>query len=240
MQSAVRLIYPPQCLTCDDFVDGDGSLCGKCWRDTRFITGLCCDKCGVPLPGDIEDESEALFCDGCLKTPRPWARGRAAVLYKDNGRNLVLALKHADRQDLAKPAAKWMAIRAAELVQYDTVMVPIPLHWTRLLKRRYNQSALLTHQLSRILGTDHCPDALVRRKRTQSLEGLGAVARYETLADAIAPHPKRGSNLAGKHVMLVDDVFTSGATLAQATKACLQSQAREVSVIALARVAPDA
>ncbi|TKA95662.1 ComF family protein, partial [Cereibacter changlensis] len=98
LQAALRLLYPPQCLTCDALVTTDFGLCGPCWRETPFITGLVCDLCGTPLPG--EDPGHAVHCDDCLTLARPWARGRAALLYKDNGRRIVLALKHGDRLDL--------------------------------------------------------------------------------------------------------------------------------------------
>lgn len=106
MQSVLRHIYPPRCRTCDAQVTSDFGLCDTCWRETRFLTNLVCDNCGAPLPG--EDEGTLLFCDDCLTIARPWARGRTAFTYEGNGRKLAIAVKHADRQDLAKPAARWL------------------------------------------------------------------------------------------------------------------------------------
>ncbi|MEH6772621.1 MAG: double zinc ribbon domain-containing protein, partial [Cereibacter changlensis] len=117
LQAALHLLYPPQCLTCDALVTTDFGLCGPCWRETPFITGLVCDLCGTPLPG--EDPGHAVHCDDCLTLARPWARGRAALLYKDNGRRIVLALKHGDRLDLATPAAGWLRQAAAPILATD-------------------------------------------------------------------------------------------------------------------------
>ncbi len=238
IESLLGLVFPPACIGCGEPVGSDFGLCPDCWRSTFFIGGLTCDKCGTPLPGD--DEGRAEYCDDCLTLARPWSRGRAAILYKDRGRELVLRLKHADRLDLVRPMAGWLARAAAPILQPDMIVAPIPLHWTRLFRRRYNQSALLARALARGAGLDHCPDLLVRRRKTDSQDGKGRDERFLNLQGAIAPHPGRAARLQGRHVLLVDDVMTSGATFAVAADACLAAGAREVSVLVLARVAKDA
>lgn len=238
LQAALHLIYPPQCLSCGALVTTDFGLCGTCWRDTPFITGLVCDQCGVPLPG--EDAGKAEHCDDCLTIARPWSRGRAALLYKDNARSLVLALKHGDRLDLARPAAQWMLRAAGSILEPGMLVVPIPLHWRRLFKRRYNQSALISVAIAKAAALDHCPDLLIRRRATDTQDGRGRDARFANVADAIALHPKRGPMAEGRHILLVDDVMTSGATLAAAAEACVAGGATAVSVVTLARVAKDA
>ncbi len=237
MQSALRMLYPPQCLSCGGLVDDDFGLCGPCWRDTPFIAGLVCDKCGVPLMG--EETGETVLCDECMTTARPWNKGRAAMLYSEKGRQIVLAFKHGDRQDLARPAAGWMAQAAKHLLQEHSLIAPVPLHWMRLLKRRYNQSALLAAELAKITQRAVCPDLLQRTRRTRSLEGLGRDARFAMLADSIRIQPRRRHRVIGRPVLLVDDVMTSGATLAAASEACLAAGASDVSVLVLARVAKD-
>ncbi len=166
MPRALHLIYPPQCLLCDAAVTTDFALCGTCWRDTPFIAGLACDKCGSPLPGDGPADGSVVLCDDCLTIARPWKRGRAALLYKDNARSMVLALKHADRIDLARPAADWMARAAAPILVPDMLVAPVPLHWLRLFKRKYNQAGLLAGHVASVAGLAFCPDLLQRARRT--------------------------------------------------------------------------
>ncbi len=238
LQTALRMVYPPRCLSCGDTVDSEFGLCGECWRETPFTGGLVCDCCGLPLPGAETDET--VLCDDCLTLPRPWGRGRAAMVYRDNGRKLVLALKHGDRHDIVRPAAAWMARAARPILQEKMLIAPIPLHWLRMLKRRFNQSALLAGALADEVAMPWCPDLLQRPRRTVPLEGRTREERFETMADAITVHPKRRRRLIGRQVLLVDDVMTSGATLAAATEACLSAGATGVSVVTLARVAKDA
>ncbi|MFT5796379.1 MAG: ComF family protein [Candidatus Azotimanducaceae bacterium] len=238
IQTALHMIYPPMCLTCSAMVDSDFGLCGTCWRETKFIGGAICDACGTPLMG--ADVAGAFHCDDCIKIERPWQRGRSALLYKDNGRRVVLGLKHGDRQDVVGPASKWMAAVARDIISPNMLLIPIPLHWSRLLKRRYNQAALLAQGVAGQLDLAWCPDGLQRLKRTQSLDGMGRDERFAHLEGVIRAHPRRRRRMIGRSVLLVDDVMTSGATLAAATIACLEGGAANVNILTLARVAKDA
>jgi ComF family protein len=237
LQGIVRLIYPPQCLSCNAQVTADFGLCGACWRETPFLTGLVCDLCGLPLSGD--DFGTPVHCDDCLTIARPWVQGRAAMLYRDNARNLVLALKHGDRLDLARPAADWMARAARPMIRPGMMVVPIPLHWWRLFRRRYNQAAMLSAGLARQTGLDHCPDLLIRARSTGTQDGRSRDGRFANLQGALRVHPGHAARIVGRHVLLVDDVMTSGATFSAAAEACLAAGATQVSICALARVAKD-
>ena len=237
-QTALDLIYPPTCLSCAQPVGDVAALCGSCWRETAFIGGTICDACGIALPGGAPDE--IAHCDSCLAHPPPWSQGRAALAYRDVGRKLVLALKHGDRQEIARPAARWMARVLPPNLPPDTLIAPVPLHWTRLAERRFNQSALLARVLSRETGLAWCPDLLKRLRKTRSLEGTSRAERFAILEGAIGVHPKRGHLLAGRPVLLVDDVMTSGATLWAAAQACSQGGADAIYVVTLARVGKDA
>ncbi len=234
----VSLIYPARCLACGGVVETDFGLCGGCWGKTHFIGGAICDTCSVPLLGPAQDAP--LTCDACMRWPRPWKKARAALVYDDTARRLVLGLKHGDRQEIAGPAARWMARAIADLPKQDLLLAPVPLHWTRLLKRRYNQAALLAAHLAAQEGLAICPDLLIRHRRTVPMERLGAKQRFENQKSAIKVHPRRQHHLIGRPILLVDDVFTSGATLSAAAHACLAAGSGPIYVVALARVAKAA
>lgn len=238
MQSVIRAIYPAQCVACDAATEAEQGLCGDCWRDTWFIHGTCCDLCGTPLPG--ESDGEALQCDDCMVIARPWSKGRAALVYKDVGRRLALGLKHGDRLDLVPALSGWMAHAGRDLVTADSLLVPVPLHWSRLLKRRYNQAAYLAKGIAKATDAAVCPDALIRHKRTKPLDGHNRDARFAALQDAIAVNPRRADMIADRNVVIIDDVMTSGATFAACAESCLVAGAKSVCVLVLARVVKDA
>lgn len=235
-QTLLQMIYPSRCLGCGTLVEGDFGLCGACWRETPFVTGVSCDACGVPLLG--ADPAEIAHCDTCLGEERAWDRGRSVLEYQSFARQLVLRLKHGDRTDMAAVMAQWMARRARDLVCEDMLVVPVPLHWRRMLKRTYNQAALLSTALARELDVDHCPDALKRRVATQPLKG-DRDARRQTMRSAIVINPKQASKVQGRAILLVDDVMTSGATLDASARVLMSIGARKVDIITLARVALD-
>lgn len=238
LQAALQVLYPPQCISCAAQVTSDFGLCGDCWRKTPFIAGLVCDRCGVPLPGG--EAGEVAVCDDCMMIARPWGQGRSALLYRDNARSLVLALKHGDRMDLARPAAGWLLRAARPILRPGMLVVPVPLHWFRLLRRRYNQAALLSKELAGLAGIAHCPDALVRRRTTGTQEGRTRDGRFANMSDAFKVPRHRSALIEDREVLLVDDVMTSGATFSAATEALFSAGARSVDVVALARVAKDA
>lgn len=239
LQSLIQTIYPPQCVMCDARTEVDFALCGACWSDTPFIDGLCCDGCGTPLPGEGET-NDGLLCDDCMVIDRPWRKGRAALLYKDKARRFILSLKHGDRVELARAAGPWLSRAGADLLKKDVLVVPIPLHRFRLLKRRYNQAALLAQAVARVAEVEWLPDALTRNERTRPLDGHTRDQRFAAMEGVIVPTPKRIPQLTGRDIVLIDDVMTSGATFAAATEACFAAGANDVCVLSLARVAKDA
>jgi ComF family protein len=237
LQAALQVLYPPQCISCGAPVTSDFGLCADCWRETPFIAGLVCDQCGLPLPGT--DPGERVLCDDCMTIARPWGQGRAALGYRDNGRRLVLALKHGDRMDLARPASGWMLKAARPIIQPGMLVVPVPLHWIRLFRRRFNQAALLSRAIAKGAGLDHCPDALIRHRSTGNQDGKTRDARFANLVDAFSVPRRRVKLVDDRDILLVDDVMTSGATFAAATEALFSAGARSVNVVCLARVAKD-
>jgi ComF family protein len=209
------------------------ALCGECWPKIRFITEPLCATCGMPFEFEASDGS---VCAVCASSERPFARARAAIAYDDGSRGFILAFKHGDRIDAARVFAPWMAQAGRDLLASVDVLVPVPLHWTRLFMRRYNQAALLAHEIGRLAHVPVFPDLLVRRKRTPSLAHAGASERARTVSGAFGVPPRRRGDVEGRRILLIDDVFTTGSTIGACARALKKSGARSIDVLTLARV----
>lgn len=230
--SVLDTLLPPQCLACTAPTVAQGLLCAECFRAITLIGPPMCACCGVPfaslgLAGDR-------MCPRCAEAPRAFARARAALLYTEGAKPVLLAFKHADRTINARPLARLMARAGAELLAECDLIAPVPLHRSRLLSRRYNQSALLASHLSRIALRPHLPDLLKRVRATPPLGDRSAAERAALLDGVIAL--RRPGRVAGRRVLLVDDVLTSGATAEACARVLRAAGAAAVDVLAAARV----
>ena len=239
IQTALSVLFPPGCLGCRARVSDDFGLCGTCWKDMHFIGGTVCVMCGAPLTGD--DCGVDARCDDCTTIARPWDQGRAALIYKGTGRSLVLGLKHGDRHDVVQPAAHWMAraLRGTNLCN-NALVVPVPLHWRRQLRRRYNQAALLAAQLAKLQKLTCLDDGLRRVSRTAPMDGKSRDERFAQVQNCIRVAAAHEGAFNRRPILLVDDVMTSGATLSACAQACLAAGAAHITVMTLARVVKDA
>lgn len=228
-------VLPPRCLKCGAVVDRQGGICPDCWQGLRFLSAPACACCFLPFEFD---QGPGALCAACVAAPPPFDRARAVLRYDEASRDLILAFKHADRTAAAPALAAWMARIGAELLAEADVIVPVPLHWSRLFARRYNQAALLALALGRLSGRPTRPDLLVRRRATAKQGHLGRLARQRNVAGAFALHPRREGDVAGRRILLVDDVVTTGATISGCARVLRRAGAAGVDVLAVARVIP--
>jgi len=233
------VVLPPTCPACGGLVDAQGQFCAPCFRTAQPIVPPCCLRCGLGF------ESEGLagrsfVCTGCEEAPPVWREGRAAFVYDEFSRALVLPLKYGDRTENAAILARHMGRAGASLLAACDLLVPVPLHRRRLFTRRYNQAALLAQALGRRSDRPVLVDGLVRIRRTPPLAGQSAQERRRTVEEAIRVRPSRKAKLDGRHVLLVDDVLTTGATAGACAQALLDAGAAAVDVLAAARTARDA
>lgn len=236
-RATLELLLPPQCPCCDTRVEAEGLLCATCFRRTTFVTAPCCTRCGVPFAAAAQALPGGL-CLSCSDTPPLFARARAALRYDSHARTLILPLKYADRPELAVMLAPHLLRAGEPLLRRADLLVPVPLHRRRLFRRRYNQAALLAVALSNLTGVPTARDLLVRHRATVSLGDKSAAERAEEVAGAFALRPGRREQLAGRSVVLVDDVMTSGATANACAAVLLEGGAHHVDVLVAARV-PD-
>lgn len=231
------VLLPPQCLCCDTPVSTQGQLCARCFGGIGLIAGPVCDRCGVPF-ATAGPSGGGLLCPACVAAPPRYGRARAALRYDGSSRKLILPLKHADRPELAGALAPHMLRAGAALLCRADILVPVPLHRRRLFRRRYNQAALLAGALSRLSGIPAALDGLVRHRPTAPLGDSSAAERAAAVQGAFAVRPLRAAGIAGRHVVLVDDVMTSGATANACAETLLNAGAIAVDVLVAARV-PD-
>jgi ComF family protein len=231
------LFLPPHCPSCDAEVPVQGTFCPTCFAALNFITEPLCHACGLPFASQAQ-AGPARTCPTCNEHPPLWREARAALLYDDAARRLILPFKHADRQEIATVLATHMARAGRGFIGEAQLIVPVPLHRWRLFRRGFNQAALLARAVGKRVGVMTLPDALRRTRRTPLLGPLSATQRATALHGAFDIRPSRLSALQGKHILLIDDVMTSGATANACAEILLQAGCAGVDVLVAARV-PD-
>jgi len=231
IRAGLDLLFPPLCLHCRAQVAQPG-FCPACWSAIAFLDGPGCACCGLPFPVALEGEN---LCAACLVKPPAFDSARAILAYDDKSRGAILALKHADRLDLVPGFARWLSRVGRGALENSDLVIPVPLHPFRLWRRRYNQAAELARRLGRDWNLAYAPAALLRSRATQSQGAMSsAKARRRNVLKAFqVPDP---GLVAGKRVLLVDDVLTTGATVEACARALKRAGAAKVHVLVLARV----
>jgi ComF family protein len=225
------IVYPPGCATCGLPVAVGGALCSGCWRSVRFIERPFCDVLGLPFN---YDPGPGMISAQAIAEPPPFDRLRAVAVHDGAVRDLVHRLKYGDRTDLAPMMARWMLRAGKDALAEADAIVPVPLHRWRLFSRQYNQSAELGRALARFSGTPMASGVLVRVKRTQKQVGLTAKGRTDNVRGAFKVVERRRAEVVGRRLVLIDDVYTTGATVNAATRALKRAGAAEVTVLTFA------
>ena len=224
---ALDFALPPRCAGCGTIVADVHSFCPDCWKQVEFLGDLGCTSCGLPLQGTDEKT-----CGVCLARPPRIARSRAAVAYGELSRSLAIRLKYGRKVAIARTMARYMAPLVS--AGNDRLLVPVPLHRSRLWQRGFNQSALVARELSRRLAIKADSLALQRTRRTPPLKGMSPLQRRKTVAGAFRVRDK--SAIAGRTVILVDDVLTTGSTAEACARALKRAGAARVELVSWARV----
>jgi ComF family protein len=230
-RSLLDLLLPPSSL------DGEAALSGgltaSAFSKLTFLDDPVCDGCGLAM---AYAEAAMQLCPACQTKPKAFQRCRAACVYDEHSRELILKLKHADRTDLAGLFARWLSRASVELLAEAEAVVPVPVHRTRMLSRRYNQAAEIARPLARMAGLTYLPDVLIRKRDTDSQGGKSASGRRRNVAAAFAVPEARRHRVLGRRIVLIDDVLTTGATAEGCARALLAAGAASVTLSVVARV----
>lgn len=240
MVGVMEWLLPARCPLTGDPVERQGMIAPAAWAALRFVAPPQCPACGVPLalagqPADETHENRDLKCADCLSDPPPFAAARSSLVYDEASRKLILGFKHADQTYAVKTFVPWLVRAGAEFWLRDPLIIPVPLHRWRLLRRRYNQAALLAHGLAREIKQVCIPDLLLRTRATPRQGRLKAGARASNVRRAFAVNPRHAARLQGRDIVLIDDVLTTGATVRECTAVLLKAGAASVSVLTIAR-----
>ena len=231
----IDVVLPHRCTLCGVMVQDAGGFCPDCWQTLDFLGEPACHRCYLPFD---TPQGEGALCGGCIADPPPYAMARAPLVYGHGSRELIIRLKYGRRIGNAKIMARMMQMALREVsasAAADVVLVPVPLHRWRLWWRGFNQAALIAQHLGKMTETPLAVDALIRRKPTQSMRGLGRKARQRAVSGAFRINPTTPA-LTDRHVILIDDVLTTGATAAACVRTLHRAGAERVSLISFARV----
>jgi len=240
VHSLADVLVPPVCLACHARLDQPDALCGRCWQGVSFVRQPLCDRLGIPLPFGVP--GDVLVSAAAVADPPAWARARAVAVYESGSviAGLIHAMKYADRHDARRMLGRWLAEAGRDLLADADLIVPVPLTRRRLIQRQFNQSALLAREVSHLTQVPWAPAALAKVRETRPQVTLSGSARRENLRGAFRVTKSGESAVAGRKVVLLDDVITTGATAESATKALLSAGAARVDVLAVALVAGTA
>jgi len=232
-RAIVQTVLPPTCLACRKPAGGSGGLCSQCWQGAGFIERPYCERLGTPF---AYDSGVPLISPVAFADPPAFDRARAAMRFSDVARDLVHLLKYGDRLDLVKPFSTWMSRAGGELLSEADALVPVPLHWTRLFQRRFNQSAELARAIARRKGIAVIDDVLERVRATPPQVGLARDERAKNVHGAFSVGKSVRAKVKGKRIVLIDDVLTTGATANACARVLRRAGALRIDVLTLARV----
>ena len=232
LRQALDFVLPPRCPGCGCVQADAAAFCLDCWSQLKFLAPPWCHCCGLPFEHEVPGEP---LCGACLAAPPRFDFLRSAVAYGGIATDLVLKLKYSRGLGAATMMAGHMA-RLLPDPPGDMLVTPVPLHWSRLAARTYNQSVLIGRALARRIDRPFHPDLIRRKRRTPPLRGLGAKARARTIQGAFGITQRQRRAIEGRAVLIVDDVHTSGATSAACAAILKRSGASWVGVVTWARV----
>lgn len=230
----IDAILPPRCLVCGKVINSDNSLCNDCFNNITFISSPYCKKCGAPLVDGVLDD---LLCIKCLniKNKNVFRLSRSAIVYDEFSKKIILDFKFLDHLENKDLLVNWLIMAGKDIFEEGVdLIIPVPLHFTRILKRKYNQSAILAKDVALRKNIDIAFNALYKVKMTSPQVKCVGKERKKNLKGAFCVKNKK--LIKGKRILIIDDVYTTGSTLKECAKVLLKSGAKSVDTLTVAKV----
>lgn len=239
LEKSIDFILPPVCPATGEFVEQNGMVSATFWQSLSFINAPFCHKCGAPFSHDDNNDA-TMQCGLCLENEPVYRMGRSALVYNDASRDLILKFKHGDQTHAVKAFFPWLKQAGGALLDQTDTVIPVPLHPFRLVKRRYNQADLMARELIKSYpDITYCADGLKRIRHTQSQGHKKKAERIKNIRQAFAVNPAHLPAVEGKNILVIDDVYTTGATLNECAAILYRHGAAAVDILTLARVIRD-
>lgn len=232
-KQAIDTLLPPRCAVSGDIVAVQGMTAPHIWRGLDFITSPFCPSCGVPFDYEVEDKT---LCASCITLPPPYTTARAGLVYNEGSRDLILGFKHADKTFAVKTFTPILQRVGADMLAEADALVPVPLHYWRMVKRRYNQAALIAEDLGKTANVPVLKHVLTRAKATKVQGFLNPDERLKNIRNAFAIAPRYKQAITGKTLVIIDDVYTTGVTAKECARILLKNGAKSVHILTIARV----
>lgn len=232
----VDFILPPRCIVTGEMVDRQGMVSAEAWKNLNFISDPQCVRCGFPFDFDTGEAKEGNICGVCQKEPPVFDKARAALVYDDASRDIILGFKHGDQTQSVPSFVPWLMQSGYDLLEKADYLIPVPLHRWRILRRRFNQSALIAQYLSKEVRIPYLLEVLERVRATETQGHLQVNERKRNVRNAFSVNSDYLDDIKNKHLVLIDDVYTTGATVTECTKVLLKAGAASVDILTLARV----
>ncbi|MBM3467949.1 MAG: ComF family protein [Alphaproteobacteria bacterium] len=233
LQTLLNVILPPRCMGCGEILSEHYTLCSVCWKNCTFLTPPCCVKCGWPFPYTAEKNT---LCPSCYRLPPLFVHCRSALAYQEGTRRLILKFKQGDGTYLTPGLGNLMLKAGEDILKQTDMLIPVPLHWSRLFRRQYNQATLLAKYISLQTSIPTLTTLLKRCRSTRKQGHQSRKERYANVRGAFVVLPSKSGLVRNKRITLIDDVFTTGATLTECTRTLLKAGAKEIRILTLARV----
>jgi ComF family protein len=241
LKSVIDLVLPPKCICGKKQTAENANICGECWLKIDFINSPMCQKCGDPFQfkSDILENDDnglaELLCTNCLANPPSYELQRCVFNYNENSNFIITKFKYSDSTHSAKYLAKQLHNISKNFIDEIDLITSVPIHYKKLIKRKYNQSALLANELSKITKKPVNNFILKRIKNNKPQAGLPREERLKNVKGSFEVNPKALKKISGKNILIIDDVITTGATMRECTKVLQKNNVNKIYVLAVGR-----